>query len=306
MNPVFELLLVLAGVTMLVFGADRAVEGAGALADFYGVSTFFIGVTVVAVGSSLPEIVTSMYAAVYDTGALLVGHIVGSATSQITLGLGVVGLVAPVVVPREKVLTYGAGMVAAMSVMLAVVYTGGTITHVEGAAMVALYVLFLYALFEHEDYEEHLAEQPEHTRGRAALLVVFGIALVVVGGHLLVTYGQAFALSVGIPQYFVGVVTGLGTTFPEIVVAVAAVHRERGGIAVGTLLGSNITDPLFSLGVGAAFGEVRIAEVGSVLPGIVYMLVVSTAIILAFASREEMDRSLGVPCLVLYLPTFLV
>ncbi|MFC7167721.1 sodium:calcium antiporter [Halospeciosus flavus] len=306
MNPVVELLLVLVGVSTLVYGADRAVEGAGALADFYGVSTFFVGVTVVAVGSSLPEIVTSMYAAVYDTGALLVGHIVGSATSQITLGLGVVGLVSTIAVPREKIRAYGAGMVAAMAVMLGVVYTGGTITHVEGAVMVALYVLFLYALFEHEDYQDHLSERPEHTRRRALALLAVGIGAVVVGGHLLVTYGQSFALSVGIPEYLVGVVTGLGTTFPEIVVAVTAVRNDRGGIAVGTLLGSNITDPLFSLGVGAALGEVHVAESATVLPGIAYMLVVSAAITVAFASREEIDRTLAIPCLVLYLPTFLV
>lgn len=292
------------GVGMLVFGGDRAVDGTSALARRYGVSTFFVGITVVAVGSSLPEIATAVYGSLYGAGDLVVGHIVGSATSQITLGIGVVALVGPLVVSRGKVAAYGGGMLAAMAVMGVFVATGGGVTHLEGVVAVALYVVFLAVLYEHEDYEGLTERTRDTTRARAALRTVVGLALVVAGGHVLVSSGRTLAVETGVPTYLVGVVTGLGTTLPEITVAVLAVRRDREGIAVGTLLGSNITDPLFSLGVGAAVGGLTVSD-GLFLP-IAYMTAAS-AVVLALLAREgAVTRRGALACLVLYLPAVLL
>ncbi|MGB9987434.1 sodium:calcium antiporter [Salarchaeum japonicum] len=291
-------------VGMLVFGGDRAVDGTSALARRYGVSTFFVGITVVAVGSSLPEIATAVYGSLYGAGDLVVGHIVGSATSQITLGIGVVALVGPLVVSRGKVAAYGGGMLAAMAVMGVLVATGGGVTHLEGVVAVALYVVFLAVLYEHEDYEGLTERTRDTTRARAALRTVVGLALVVAGGHVLVSSGRTLAVETGVPTYLVGVVTGLGTTLPEITVAVLAVRRDREGIAVGTLLGSNITDPLFSLGVGAAVGGLTVSD-GLFLP-IAYMTAAS-AVVLALLAREgAVTRRGALACLVLYLPAVLL
>lgn len=296
--------LLVVGVGMLVFGGDRAVEGTSALARRYGVSTFFVGITVVAVGSSLPEIATSIYGSVYGAGDLVVGHVVGSATSQITLGIGVVALVTPLVVSREKVAAYGGGMLAAMTVMGVVVATGGGVTHAEGVVACALYVGFLALLYEHEDYEGLAERTSDTTRARDALRTVVGLALVVAGGHVLVSSGRALAVEAGVPAYLVGVVTGLGTTLPEITVAVLAVRRDREGIAVGTLLGSNITDPLFSLGIGAAVGG--LAVTGSVLLPIAYMTAVSAVVLAVLARDGPVSRPGALVCLVLYLPSFVL
>jgi cation:H+ antiporter len=294
------LLALLAGVTTLVYGGDRVVDGASELARRAGVSTFFVGVTVVAVGSSLPEIATSLYAAAYGSGDLVVGHIVGSATSQITLGVGLVALAGPLSVARHKTRVYGGGMLAAMAVM-AVALQSGTVTRTQGALMVLAYLGFLAVLAEHEDYAEHVRDT-ELTRERAAGYVVVGLALVLVGGHLLVTGGQRLAVRVGVPSYLVGLVTGLGTTAPEIAVALVAVRRDRSGIAVGTLFGSNITDPLFSLGVGAAVAPIAVENLEATLLSVGYMLVVSTAVALVFYRRDEVGRLTGAGCLLLYVP----
>lgn len=291
------------GVGTLVVGADRAVEGVTALAGRYGVSTFFVGLTVVAVGSSLPEIATSVYGALYGAGDLVVGHVVGSATSQITLGVGVVALAGPLAVSRRKTLTYGGGMLAAMAVMAFAVTTGHVVSHVEGVVLVCVYAVFLGTLYEHEDYDE-LADPPDATPRRAVLWAVVGLALVVVGGHLLVTSGRSLAADAGVPTYLVGVVTGLGTTLPEIAVALLAVRRDRDGIAVGTLLGSNITDPLFSLGVGAAAGTVPVSA--SVVAPLAYMAVASAVVVAVLAREGAVTRWGALFCLVLYLPTLLL
>lgn len=299
-----SLLTLLAGVTTLVYGGDRVVDGASELARHAGVSTFFVGVTVVAVGSSVPEIATSLYAAAYGSGDFVVGHIVGSATSQITLGVGILSLAAPLSVSRQKTRVYGGGMLAAMAVM-AVALQSGTITRTQGALMVLAYLGFLAVLAEHEDYAERVAES-ELTLQRAAGYVLLGVALVVVGGHLLVTGGQRLAVRVGVPSYLVGLVTGLGTTAPEIAVALVAVRRDRTGIAVGTLLGSNITDPLFSLGVGAALAGVHVTGVDAVLTSVRYMIVASALVLAVVYTRRPVGRTGSLACLVLYVPTFLL
>lgn len=302
MSAVVHLAFVLAGLACLVAGGEAVVRGASALADYFGVSTFFVGVTVVAVGSSVPEIVTSASAAAYGAGDLLVGHIVGSVTSQITLGLGLVGVVSPLAVRRSKALTYGGGMLLAMLVMTAAVLTNG-VARVEGLGMIALYLVVLALVARRED---DAATASGATLGprRAVPAVLLGLAVVLVGANLVVTHGVPLARALGVPRYLVGVVTGLGTTLPEVVVSIVAVSRGRDGIAVGTLLGSNITDPLFSLGVGAVVAGVH--PTTPVASSLAYMLVASLGVVAALAWRERVGRALGVACLLAFLPTFLL
>ena len=297
-----EALAVLVGTGMLVLGSDRTVTGASTIARERDVSAFFVGVTLVAIGSSLPEIATAVYGAAYGHGSLVVGHVVGSATSQITLGVGVVALLAPLSATREEVATYGAGMVVAMLVMLLAV-ASGTVTRLQGVIMAFAYLGFVAIRYEHTDDDEVGSRLSESdTLDHPLVWAVLGIALVVAGGHLLVTGARSVAAAVGVPTYLLGLLTGLGTTTPEIVVAALAVRRERGSIAVGTLFGSNITDPLFSLGVGAAVAPIAVENLDVTLLSVGYMLAVSTAVALAFYRRDEVGRLTGVGCLLLYVP----
>ena len=300
-----EIGLFLAGLAALVVGADRAVTGAGDLALYYGVSPFFIGVTLVSIGTSVPEMVTSVYAAYYGAGDLVVGNIVGSETAQITLAIGVVALIAPFVTERRNVLVYGSAMLLAMIVML-LTLDDGRIGRSEGFLMMLAYAQFVYTLYTNEGGEEVVDDVIEKPRDpRSTLPWIFGgLALVVVGGQVMVTNGVALARLVGIPEYLVGLLTGLGTTAPEIVVAGIAASEGRGGISVGAILGSNITDPVFSLGLGALFFDVVVADVAALRPSLWYMFAVSAVVLGLFYWRRGIDRRAAVLCLLLYLPTF--
>lgn len=292
----------LVGTAMLVLGSDRTVQGAATLARERGLSTFFVGVTLVSVGSSLPEIATAVYGAAYGHGSLVVGHIVGSGTSQITLGVGVVALLAPLAADSGKVTTYGLGMLAAMGAMLLAV-SSGTVNRVEGVALALVYLGFVALRYEHTDFDGRNSRLDEADELAHPLLWgAVGLALVVVGGHLLVTGARGVAADLGASIYLLGLLTGLGTTTPEIAVAALAVHRERGGIAVGTLFGSNITDPLFSLGVGAAVAPIAVDNLETTLLSVGYMLAVSAIVVAVFHRRDEVGRWVGAGCLLLYLP----
>jgi cation:H+ antiporter len=301
-----ELALFVVGLGALVVGSDRAVTAAAEVARFYGVSPFFVGVTLISVGTSVPEMVTSVYGAWYGAGDIVVGNIVGSETAQITLAIGAVALVSPIVAERRNVMIYGGAMTLAMVVML-LTLDDGVVQRSEGLLMMLAYVNFVYTLYTNEGGSEVAQEVVEEAEPpeRALPWIVGGLALVVVGGQLLVTNGIAIARLVGVSEFLVGVLTGLGTTTPEIFVAGLAAHRGDAGISVGAILGSNITDPVFSLGVGALVADVVVTDLGSVRVSAAYMLVVSLVVLGLFYWRRGIDRRAALVCLALYLPSFL-
>jgi len=295
------------GLAGLVFGANRAVTSAGDLALYYGVSPFFIGVTVISIGTSVPEMVTSIYGAYYDAGDLVVGNIVGSQTAQITLAIAVVALIAPIVATRRNVLVYGTAMLLAMIILL-IALDDGRIGRSEGFLMMLAYVQFIYTLYTNEggrEITEEVIEEPKEPRDTLPW-IVGGLLAVVVGGQLMVTNGVALARLVGISEYLIGLLTGLGTTMPEIVVAGIAASEGRGGISVGSLLGSNITDPVFSLGIGAVFFEVAVDQPAAIAPSLVYMLAVSVVVLAILYWRRGIDRRAAIVCLALYVPSLLL
>lgn len=302
-----ELGLFLAGLGLLLYGANTVVTQASRLALFYGVSTFFVGVTVISIGTSIPEMTTSVYGSYYGAGDLVVGNIVGSEIAQITLAIGVVALISPIVAQRSNVAIYGGGMLLAMIIMV-LTLEDGRIVRSEGVLMMLAYVIFIHDLYSNEGGEE-IAEEViadlEPPR-RTVPWILIGLALVVVGGHLMVTNGVALARLAGISEYVVGLLTGLGTTLPEIVVAGLAAHRGDSGISVGALLGSNITDPVFSLGIGALVADIVVSDVGSVMQSAGYMVAVSAIVLGLLYWRRGIDRRVALLCLALYLPGFFV
>lgn len=304
---IVEATLFVAGLAALVVGADRAVTAAAEVARFYGVSQFFIGVTLISIGTSIPEMTTSIVAASYGAGDIVVGNIVGSETAQITLAIGIVALVAPIVAKRREVMVYGGAMTLAMIIML-LTLEDGVVQRSEGFLMMLAYVNFVYILYTNEGGEE-IAEkvvEDEEPPERGLPVVVFGLLLVVVGGQVMVTNGIALARVVGVSEFLVGLLTGLGTTAPEIVVASIAAHEGRGGISVGAILGSNITDPVFSLGVGALVADVAVTDLEGVTLSGLYMLGISLLVLALLYWREGIDRRAAVVCMGLYLPAFVV
>jgi len=295
-----------AGLALLLVGADRTVRAAAELALYYGVSAFFIGVTVISIGTSIPEMTTSVYAATYGAGDLVVGNIVGSETAQITLAIGIVALISPITAERRNVLVYGGAMILAMIIMTLTLEDG--IVRSEGFLMMLAYVIFVHDIYSNEGGEEvadEVAEEREPPE-RALPWIAFGIALVVVGGHLMVSNGVAIARLVGIPEYLVGLLTGLGTTAPEIAVAGIAARGDNGGISVGALLGSNITDPVFSLGVGALVADVVVSDPTGVFRSVGYMLLVSLAVLGLMYWRRGLGRRAAVACFLLYVPSLVL
>ncbi|WP_435320443.1 sodium:calcium antiporter [Haloarchaeobius sp. TZWSO28] len=302
-----ELGLFVGGLALLIIGADQTVRSAGELALYYGVSTFFVGVTVISIGTSIPEMTTSIYAAFYGAGDLVVGNIVGSETAQITLAIGIVALIAPIEAERRNVAIYGGAMTLSMIIML-LTLEDGLLIRSEGFLMMLAYVFFIHDLYSNEGGEEITEEVIEERAPPAKTLprIFAGLLMVVVGGHLMVTNGIELGAILGVPTYLLGLLTGLGTTLPEIAVAGIAAKEGDAGISVGSLLGSNITDPVFSLGIGALFADVTVNNIAALRLSGAYMLGVSLFVLALFYWRRGLSRPAGVLCLLLYFPSFVL
>nr|WP_049894486.1 sodium:calcium antiporter [Salinarchaeum sp. Harcht-Bsk1] len=301
---IVELVGMLAGLALLLLGADRTVREAGELALYYGVSGFFVGVTVISIGTSIPEMTTSLYGAYYGAGDLVVGNVVGSETAQITLAIGIVAMISPIVAERRNVVLYGGAMVLAMIIMILTLEDG--ITRSEGFLMMLAYAIFVHDLYSNEGGKEITEEVIGEQRppSKTVPWIVAGLGLVVAGGYLLVTNAADLARTLGVPAYLLGLLIGLGTTTPEIAVAGVAAKRGDGGISVGSLLGSNITDPVFSLGIGALVADVTVTDPAAVYLSAGYMLGVSGLVLGLLYWRRGITRRTAVLCMLAYLPAF--
>lgn len=249
-------LIVIASVVGLMIGSDWTVRGASALARRAGWSPMMIGLTVISIGTSLPEIGTNVASGLdllggVETSGLAVGNIVGSNLSQITLLLGVIGFNATLVWSRRSFRWDGV-MVLVAAVLMWLVCVDGTASRGEGVLLVAAYVAYLVSVWWRGEAGPTPPAESSPGLGLVAafVMIALGLALVTICADQCVHHGVAFARELGVGEDVIGLGVGVGTGLPELTVSLRAIRAGEGGLSLGNLLGSNITDPLLSFGVG--------------------------------------------------------
>lgn len=254
--------LLVAGLILLTLGGDTLVRGASTAAKRLGVSPLLIGLTLVGFGTSTPELVTSLTAALAGSPGIAIGNVVGSNTANILLILGITTLIAPIVVDRTAFRRDGVVLVLSALVCTAVVL-GGQIGLIPGLIMLAM--LIAYVVFawwgergvqdaEREKFEHMAEDAPDAPGGLWAGLglAVLGIALTIGGARLLVDSAVVIARDLGVSDTVIGLtVVAIGTSLPELVTSVVAAVRGRADVALGNIIGSNIYNVLGILGITA-------------------------------------------------------
>jgi cation:H+ antiporter len=250
------------GLVLLVIGGDFLVRGAVGVARHFGLSPLLIGITLVGFGTSTPELVTSVQAALIGSPGIAVGNVVGSNIANSLLIVGACALIYPMVVSRGAMARDGTVMIAVTFALLGIVFLGDVGRPLGAALVVALvaYIVFTY-LRERNSADEsamlHIAEgaqiEAAPTRiGVAALLTVGGLVLTIVGARLLVAGAVGLAAAAGISETVVGLtIVAVGTSLPELVTSVVAALRKQADVAFGNVVGSNIYNILGILGITA-------------------------------------------------------
>lgn len=254
------------GLGILVAGAEILVKGASRIALMAGLSPLIIGLTIVAYGTSMPEMVVSLQAAIAGQADISIGNVVGSNIFNVLLILGVCSIITPLIV-AQQLIRLDIPILIGVSGLLLMFGWDGQISRVDGVILASgaiLYTTFLIRQSKKENNpdvtEEYLKEfgEPVPKTGKQIFIqiayVVGGVALLVLGSSLLVKSSVAIAKSLGISELVIGLtLIAAGTSLPELATSVVASYRGERDIAVGNVVGSNIFNILAVLGFAAIF-----------------------------------------------------
>lgn len=284
-------LWIVVGVVLVLWGADRLTEGAVSVAERLRVPQIVIGLTIVALGTSMPELCVSVVSALKDTPDLAVGNVVGSNIFNALLIVGVAALVAPMTILRSTVFKDVPCALVASVVLLMMCQNDWVITRLDGAILFVFFLVFMRLTIkgatsaqpapqEAEEKEASAAKQP--MKGwLAGLWMVVGLAALIGGSNLFVGGATEVARALNVSDAVIGltIVAG-GTSLPELATSVVAAKKGNSGIAIGNVLGSNVLNILFILGLTGMISPMHIEGITNVD---LYMMLVSTIMIWFFS-----------------------
>lgn len=297
-----DALLIVGGLGLLAVAADRFVRAAARLARAWGVSGVLVGALVLGLGTSAPELVVSVLAALRGQLDLAVGNVVGSNLANVTLVLGLTALVAPLAGHQRIIRREGLLMLAAVTAMAALM-VDGRLSRPEAVVLVGgmVPVIWLLARWSGRDTEAEAAialEVDEFTGGpdgrwRDPVVAVVSLGAILAGAELLVRGATGLAVGLGLEEAFVGMtVVAVGTSLPELGAAVAAARHGEQDLVMGNVLGSNLFNSLAVMGAAGVAGPGPLGV--GIRSGLVLMVAAAVVTGVLVATGDRLQRWEGV------------
>lgn len=261
MEILLQILLLAVGFVFLIKGADLFVDGSSGIAARFGIPQLVIGLTIVAMGTSAPEAAVSISAALKGSADITIGNIVGSNILNILIILGLSSVIVPIAVASSTIKIEIPFMIAITGIML-LLGLDGTIGLIDGIILVLLFAAYLTYLFiaakKNKENQEEAAKMLSVPK--AIIFAVLGLAMIVLGSNVTVDAATAIAQAIGLSERFIGLtIVALGTSLPELFTSVAAARKGNADIAIGNIVGSNIFNILFVVGLSALIVPVPFA-----------------------------------------------
>lgn len=308
MMDIITILLLVAGLVLLTFGADVLVKGASSLAGSLGISPLVIGLTVVAFGTSAPEMSVSVSSAFKGSAEIAVGNVVGSNICNVLLILGLSAIAASLVVQKQLV-KFDIPLMIYASLIVLLMGIDGQISRIDGVLLfagVVSYTIFLIKEARREgiavvDGADDIA--PPQPLWKNAILIIVGLAMLVLGSQWLVDGAVAIAKYFGLSELVIGLtIVAIGTSLPELATSVMASIKGERDIAVGNILGSNLFNIGAVLGLsGMVAPEGLPVAYSSLVVDIPVMILVALACLPVFLANYTVTRTDGVAFLVCYV-----
>ena len=273
-----QFFILIAGLLLILFGANYLVDGASSIAKRFGLSEFIIGVTIVGIGTSAPEMVVSFMSAIQGKADMAIGNIVGSNIFNTAMILGVTALIAPLTITRSN-LRKDIPLNIIVTILLIALGMNFTITglgkdqlsRIDGAILLGIFVWYLWSSFRSDSADDEDEPIKQHSIAISILMITGGLAGLIFGGRLFVNSATEIARMFGVSDKFIAfTVMAAGTSMPELATCVVAAIKGRGQLALGNILGSNISNILLILGGSAiisplSFTGMTMADLGTVL-----------------------------------------
>ena len=257
----YSILLLIVGLALILFGANYLVDGSSSIARRFGLSDFIIGLTIVGIGTSSPEMVISFLSAINGNADMAIGNVVGSNIFNTLLILGITAIVAPITITRSNLIK-DIPLNIAVTVLLILLGMSGTIfgrgentlSRVDGILLLGIFAWYMWSSFRSNSEDDASPEEKTVNRSMAVSIafIIGGLAGLVFGGKLFVNAATEIAKSFGVSDKFIAItVLAAGTSMPELATSIVAAAKGKGQLALGNILGSNISNILLILGGSA-------------------------------------------------------
>ncbi|OIO18812.1 MAG: sodium:proton exchanger [Candidatus Magasanikbacteria bacterium CG_4_10_14_0_8_um_filter_32_14] len=251
------ILLIIIGVAILIYGADLLVKGAASIAKKLGISSIVIGLTVVAFGTSAPELVVNLFSVTKGTTDLAIANIIGSNIANILLILGITAIIFPLAVKKNT--TYKEIPFALLAVAIVAIFGNDLLINgsgnnfldrTEGITLVLFFIIFLYYTFGLSKIKGEHEEIKEYALGKSFLFFTVGLVALILGGKIIVDNAVILARIAGMSERLIGLtIVAIGTSLPELATSIVAALRKQTDIAIGNVVGSNIFNIFWILGL---------------------------------------------------------
>lgn len=290
-----NILIIVVGIALVLWGADRLTDGAVAVAEKMKMPQIVIGLTIVAMGTSMPEFCVSLISALKGTSDLAVGNIVGSNIFNALLIVGVSALVAPMTI-METTVRKDIPFALVASALLLIMCLDGNISRIDAGILFVMFLIFMYMTLKGAKKQGADAEEAIEGEGKkpmatwlSVVWILVGLLCLIGGSNLFVEGATAVATNLGVSEAVIGltIVAG-GTSLPELATSVVSARKGNSGIAIGNALGSNVFNILAILGITGMITPMT-------LKGITYidlsMLVISIMLVWLFSfTKYKIER----------------
>lgn len=296
-----DIVLLLIGIAVVIWGADKFTDGASSMARRWNVSEMVIGLTVVAMGTSMPEFVVSFFSALDGSADMSIGNVVGSNVFNTLLIVGFSAIMISMSLTK-KLLTRDILFVIYASLILVALSHDGVLNRWEALVLLmcfGMYMLYSYYVSKQESQEEGVAGEV-YGWIRTLVYIVLGIGCLVGGGHLLVSSASSLAMSLGMSERVVGLtILAAGTSLPELATSIVAARKGSKGLALGNAIGSNLFNIFFILGVSAFICPMNIKGIGT----LDWIALVGSGIVLFIfgGTGHKITKMEGVVMIALYI-----
>lgn len=297
-----QIFILLAGLILILLGANWLVDGSSSIAKKFGISEFVIGLTIVGIGTSTPEMVVSFLSAFQGKTDMAIGNIVGSNIFNSLMILGVTALIAPLAITKSNLrrdipLNI---IVTALLILLgmnATIFGIGEdqISRIDGAFLLLIFIAYIWFSFRSDSGDSDGEGIKEYKNIVSVMMIAAGLAGLVFGGRLFVNAATELAKAFGVSDKFIAItIMAAGTSMPELATCAVAAIKGRGQLALGNVLGSNIGNILLILGGSAlihplSFGAMTFVDLG--LVGVCAFLIFASAYLF---KKKMLDRYEGV------------
>ena len=309
-----DILWILGGLVMILVGSDWLVDGASGIARKYGISEFIIGMTIVGIGTSMPELVSSVISAIGGHGDMALGNVTGSNICNILLILGVTALISPIRYTRSNIRKDIPFAISVSLFLVLMLYNGFGLVGEMGTPGISrvdsLYLLLIFAIFMIDSFksakkgndeaeEEKVAPMP---MGKALAFIALGLAGLIFGGQFFVDHTVSIAERFHVSEAFISItLMAVGTSLPELATCIVAAMKGKNQLALGNIIGSNIFNISLIIGASAFISPFEIQTISTVD---IAMVIVSVLLLWMAAltfKRKMLDRVEGAIFLLVYI-----